>query len=429
MIPQTATKIRDQIGQFSGNLSEGLCKAGRRFVGEAIYGIQARQSVHLTEIGRALREDIPLIKTEKRLSSNLARKELRPVLQDATAREGAPRIHKDTLLVLDISEIVKPYAEKMEYLARVRDGSKNELANGYWTCHVVGVENESNEITPLYGELYSQNAKDFLSENHEIKKAIDMVSKACRSSSAKSGGNRGVWVIDRGGDRGEIYDELVPRDKGLRFIIRQKGDRHLFISKGRKLSTLAIAHGCPLPYAATIVREGKGQEKVYRLEYGFRAVRLPLHPDVQLWLLVVKGFGEKPMMLLTDIPLRRNREALWWILSAYLTRWRIEETIRYAKQCYNVEDVRVLTYERLRNMVVLVTCAMFFAAVVLGTKMKLNILAAHVLKAAKRLFGIPDFRYYAIADGIKEILTRSPRRVAPPTRADPLQPFIPLFDD
>jgi len=319
------------------------------------------------------------------------------------------------LLILDIPEIVKPYAEKMENLAVVRDGSTGELARGDWTIHVAGVENEGSEITPLYGELYSQNAKDFLSENHEIKKAMDKVSKACDK--------RGVWVIDRG----EIYDELVPKEKGLRFIIRQKGDRHLLFGKG-KLSTLAIAHSCPLPYATTIMREEKGQEKVYHLEYGFRPVRLPEHPDEKLWLLVVKGFGEKPMMLLTDIPLRRNREVLWWVLSAYLTRWRIEETIRYAKQCYNVEDVRVLAYERLRNMVVLVTCAMFFAAVVLGTKMKLKILAAHVLKAAKRLFGIPDFRYYAIADGIKEILTRSPRRVAPPTRADPILPFIPLFD-
>jgi hypothetical protein len=53
---------------------------------------------------------------------------------------------------------------------------------------------------------------------------------------------------------------------------------------------------------------------------------------------------------------------------------------------------------------------MFFTAVVLGTKMKLSILASHVLKAAKRLFGIPDFRYYALSDGIREILSRFPRR-------------------
>jgi hypothetical protein len=48
--------------------------------------------------------------------------------------------------------------------------------------------------------------------------------------------------------------------------------------------------------------------------------------------------------------------------------------------------------------------------VVIGAKMKLFILASHVLKAAKRVFGIPDFRYYALSDGIREILSRFPRR-------------------
>ncbi len=157
---------------------------------------------------------------------------------------------------------------------------------------------------------------------------------------------------------------------------------------------------------------------------GFRPVRLPEHPDAPLWLVVVTGFGQKPMMLLTNIPMRRKREVLWWVVGAYLTRWRIEETIRFAKQAYQVEDVRVQTYQRLRNIVVLVTAAMFFAAVVLGTKMKLKILAAHVLKAAKRLFGIPDFRYYAIADGIKEIFERHPRNKTIKAKIDPNQPFL-----
>ena len=34
----------------------------------------------------------------------------------------------------------------------------------------------------------------------------------------------------------------------------------------------------------------------------------------------------------------------------------------------------------------------------------------HLLKAAKRLFGIPDFRLYALADGIRDVCVRSPRR-------------------
>lgn len=402
MIAQTATRLREQITQFSGNLSRGLSKPARRLVREAIYGIQARQSVHLTEIARSLEEKIALIKTENRLSRNLARPDLRLTLQDALARQGAKRISRDTLLILDLSDLVKPYAKKMEYLSRVRDGSEGKIADGYWLCQVIGVENEGNEITPLYGELYSSSARDFVSENREILKAVRKISEEV--------GERGIWVIDRGGDRGKLYEELVPR--GLRFIIRQMGDRDL-LSGPQRGSTLQIALDCPLPYQTQIVREVKGQEQIFHLRYGFRAVRLPDHPRVSLFLVVVQGLGESPLMLLTNLPIRKNRKIIWWIVSAYLTRWRVEETIRFGKQSYQVEDVRVLTYERLRNLVALVMAAMFFTAVVLGAKMKLSILASHVLKAAKRLFGIPDFRYYALSDGIKEILCRFPRHSPP----------------
>ena len=79
------------------------------------------------------------------------------------------------------------------------------------------------------------------------------------------------------------------------------------------------------------------------------------------------------MMLLTDLPIRRNREVLWWVVAAYLTRWRIEEAIRFVKQSYDLEDIRVLTYQRLRNMAVLVNAVAFFTAVVLGTRIKLAI--------------------------------------------------------
>ena len=53
------------------------------------------------------------------------------------------------LWLQDAMDIAKPYAEKMEYLARVRDGSSGEIANGYWLCQVIGVENEDTAIVPL----------------------------------------------------------------------------------------------------------------------------------------------------------------------------------------------------------------------------------------------------------------------------------------
>ena len=120
-------------------------------------------------------------------------------------------------------------------------------------------------------------------------------------------------------------------------------------------------------------------------------------------MVVVRGFGAEPMMLLTNIALQKSRKSLFNVVVSYVRRWQIEDSIRFMKQSYNLEDIRLLTYRRLQNMLVLVMGAMYFACVWLGNKLKLNILVHHALQSAKRLFGIPDFRYYAIADGIKEI--------------------------
>jgi hypothetical protein len=309
-------------------------------------------------------------------------------------REGARRVEKETLLVVDVSDITKPYAEKMEYMATVRDGSNKVLGDGYWTMQVVGVESGEQEITPLYHELYSQNSPEFISENQEIMKAIERVGGHVEG--------RGIWVIDRGGDRGKLFTYFLDNEK--RFIIRLVGDRNV-VYRGTEVLAVTLAERCPLVYSERVVKEEKGEEKAYSVSYGFRKVRLPGRKE-HLYMVVVKGFGSKPMMLLTTEEVRKNRRRLWWFVEAYITRWRIEETIRFVKQSYQLEDIRVLTYDRLRNMMGLVLAASYFAAVYLGVRAKMEILVTHVLKASKRIFGIPDFRYYAIADGIRELLHR-----------------------
>ena len=195
---------------------ESLPKVARRLVSEVLYGIAARQSVHLSEVGRALEEPIPPIKIETRLSRNLGRPELCGHIGAGVLREGGGRIRDRTLLILDTSDIAKPYAEKMQYLARVRDGSEGVIADGYWLCQVIGVEND-NAIVPLYSALYSQKAPDFVSENAEIMGAMDQVAAATDG--------RRVWAIDRGGDRGVLYADLIAKKRA--FVIRQKGDRLL----------------------------------------------------------------------------------------------------------------------------------------------------------------------------------------------------------
>ena len=396
MIHQIGRKLRQQIHYFSGELCKGMGVVISRFVEEAVFGLSASGSVRLTEIGRALEEKIPLHATHKRLSRNLADESLEQDLGRNVLELGCRHINEDTLLIVDPSDIQKKYAQKMQYLAEVRDGSEDTIGKGYWLCEVVGCEVGSNQIIPLAQQLWSQNAPDFKSDNDEILHLVERV--------RQSTGGRGIIVYDRGSDRRRL---LVPwtQDDTCRYLVRQRGDRHLLYKRKAK-SGLELASSCKTPYSAKIIKEKEGEEKTYFIEFGFMPVRLPECPKRPLWLVVVKGFGKTPLMILTTEPMRRNRKVLWWAVEAYLTRWRVEDTIRFIKQSYDFEDIRVLTYNRLKNMATLVLAASYFAAVWLGTKTKLNILAMHAMNAAKRIFGIPDFRYYALADGISAIFKR-----------------------
>ena len=110
------------------------------------------------------------------------------------------------------------------------------------------------------------------------------------------------------------------------------------------------------------------------------------------------------MLLLANLSGARDSQTLWRIVQIYLTRRKIEETFRFVKQSYHLEDIRVLRYERLMNLAPLVTAAASFAATFRGQKLKLKILCEKLLIIARRFFGIPPFRLYARADGIKQIL-------------------------
>jgi len=158
---KTASKVREQIIKFSGELSAGWPKVARRFLAEAIYGIQARQSVHLTQIARSLGEKINMKKIQYRLCRQLGREELGRKVLDGICRMGAQRVEKKPLLIMDISDIRKKYARKMEHLARVRDGSEKIMANGYWILSVIGAEVQKTSLVPHYGSLFFPEKSKF----------------------------------------------------------------------------------------------------------------------------------------------------------------------------------------------------------------------------------------------------------------------------
>src|SRR5947208_1075160 len=58
-------------------------------------------------------------------------------------------------------------------LVHVWDGSAGEVPPGYWLCSVLEAEVHGSELTPLYQQLFSVRAQDFVSENDELLSAIE----------------------------------------------------------------------------------------------------------------------------------------------------------------------------------------------------------------------------------------------------------------
>jgi len=388
-------KIKAQLFRFSGIISKGYSVPKRRLIKEILYGIQATKDVKLSNISRFLNEAQSLIKTEDRLSRNLDDVDLTEGINHEICRLGGSKVLDDMVIALDPGDIRKKYAKKMEYLCGIRDGRENEVGSGYWLCKCVAVDIEHRQVIPLYCEAYSQEDEGFVSENDQLFRVIETV--------GRSVGTRGIWAMDRGGDRNKILDKFLDPSNPKRFVIRLTKKRDL-AHRGKRRNCSELARSLPCDFEATLITHEQGREKVRTVRYNGVPVKLPKRPE-RLFLVVVKGFGQEPMMLLTSCDIRlRVKESIWQIVEIYLTRWKCDESFRYIKQSYNLEDLRVRSYTAIRNLVVLVHAVSYFAAVYLGQNLKLKILVERIFLVSKRFFGVPSFFNYAIADGLYNLL-------------------------
>jgi len=380
-------RVQQQIIRFGKKISKGLKKSRRKFVNQMIFGIQASRDIKLSNVCRSLNEEIRLIKTEQRLSRQISKEDLTEHMNKAILREGYRKITKDIVLAWDLSDIQKPFAKKMDHLAKVWDGSEGEVGQGYWINSVIAADVNKEQLIPLYNELFSQKAKDFGSENQQIFKALRAVNEELKG--------KGIWAMDRGADREEIVEEL--RALKARFVIRARGDRKVKTRLGNWLSIREIA--CRVKteekYKVSIDKEGCKEDKEVRL-----GARHHLEVEGQeMSLVVVRGFGKNPLMLMTNVEKEPEE-----ILDIYLTRWKCEESFRFLKHEYHLEDVRVRSYVGLRNTIAIMHSVFYFLSVYLHRGLRVNILLQKILEKAKRFFEVPVFKHYAIADGIYRLL-------------------------
>ena len=383
--------LRTKARVITSRLAAGLGKVPARFVGDMVYGMLASDSVRLTRIAQALGETIPLHSTHKRLSRNLANRQAGEIVAANLLEAAAELVSPDALLVVDTFGLAKPHARKMQHLGDPTAGAANDASadhvaqRGYRVCEVFGWDVQGGPmpefaelantmardgeqpvpgmsawnrlvVTPLAQTLWSNAAPGFRGESQEVLGLVDRVARAC--------GGRGVFALDATADP-ELLSGLVA-EPPERLIVRLPGEREL-LRRGRAATAAEVARTCETPYGITVYKRREGFEEGVFIHFGFAPVRLPALPDNPLWLIVIKGLTGAddqwdPLLLITNEPMRRSREVLWRPVWSFLHYWDAVITNRGIKRQFDFDDVRVLGYNQLRNIGILMQAAAFVEA-------------------------------------------------------------------
>ena len=405
------------ILRFCKRICKGLGRPAEKLVTNMIYGVAAANNCHLTEITRALDEEITIKKTVDRLSRGLQQFEGRDVLQENYLKQLDPYIDDTTVYPIDESDLAKPYSVAMEALHDVHDGSTNKIVPGYMTLEITALTHKTKTPLPVYERVFSAAEPDFLSRDDEVLKGLRFISERY--------GHGGIRVMDRGYDANVYMRYFIKQNE--RFIIRVKKNR-------------TVHHNEQSVNIETLARRYKGKCSLKCTMNGetihCKVTEIPLHlPEFgkyPLYLAVVYGFGKDPMYLLSNC---RSKDSGFCtaIAKMYLLRWKIEEHFRFKKQQYNFEDFRVRSLNAIRTLHQLVTILTGYLALltqepdlVITTILRdaSKPVPRHKKRRAKKLF------HYELASGFAKLLQKTAANLKahfPPLRLRITAPQLSLF--
>lgn len=402
---------------FCRRICAGLGRPQEKLVTNMLYGIAIANSCHLTEIARALEENIGLKKTVDRLSRGLQRFAGHARLQDNYLKSVKRHIDKTTIYAIDESDIAKPYSTAMEAIHPVRDGSTGEIVPGYMTFEITALTHKTKTPLPVYERVYSAAEPGFVSQDDEVLKGLRFLSEQF--------GHGGIRVMDRGYDANVYMRYFIHTHE--RFIIRMKKNR-VVRHNGKSVNIEALAGQYKGKYAFKCTLHG---ETVH-----CKVAEIPIHiyefGEYPLYLVAVYGFGQKPMLLLSNC-CGHDSELCTAIAKMYLLRWKIEEHFRFKKQQYGFEDFRIRTLNAIRTLHQLVTLLTGYLALL--TQQPDTVISC-VLRDAAR--AVPRsikrkpkrFFHYELAAGFAKLLQKTSVNLHahfPPLRFRPLCQQLSLF--
>lgn len=382
-----AHNMKRGIFTFCKKLSSDFSKPQQKFIFAMIYGLIASQSSYLAKIARKLNEKIALNKTVERLSRNLMNFDNEEALRENYLRAIENNFDERTVLIVDDGDIAKECSQKLESLCEVRDGSTGEITTGYWYAGVTALTATHKQPIPVYGKVYSSVEKGYTSNNSETIQSLEYLSAHFPKDN--------IRALDRGYDAGYIYDYFLPREE--KFIVRTVGNRNC-IFKGKTMLVSNVSKKFKGKYSLDF--DSKNGKKT-KCKISITPITLPKHPDKALNLVVCRGLGKQPLMLITNLTSDDQRLCVT-IAKVYLMRWRIEEFYKFKKQGFGFEKFLVRSLKSIRNLDLLLNIAIGYIGV-LSEKVNDSIEVKEVVEASKRLYGLSKFTFYAISDGLAEI--------------------------
>ena len=386
-------EMKREISNFSKKIAKGLNKPTSKFVMDMQYGLAKSGSCLVSEISRALDEEIKLSYTIERLCDNLANlyPEEKQIIWNNYLEEVKKNVDKENAIVLfDDSDINKEYSKKLEDLDKVLDGSSQDkkTVNGYHVCEATILTKNEKQPMSIYSKIYSCKSKNFVSKNKYTLESIKAAENVV--------GNDFIGIFDRGYDDNKIFNYMS--ENGHKFVIRLDDERTLLF-KGKKRSVKEVAD----------LRKGKikmtalfDDNEEVELMISYTKAVLPYNKK-EYTLVIVYGLSEeKPMKLLTNLKYAEKEDVIK-IVRLYLSRWRIEEHFRGKKQEYDFENIRVRTLESMNNLNIMLTVHLGHIAI-LADKINKNLLILKIIYASKSLKDKSIVWLSQIARGIKAIL-------------------------
>ena len=163
-------EMKRDILNFSKKISERANKSTSKFIMDMQFGLAKSGRCLISEISRALDENIKLNYTIERLCDNLSNMydDEKELIWNNYLDEVKKNVDLDNPIVLfDDSDINKEYSRKLEDLDKVIDASSQDkrIVNGYHVCEATILTKNEKQPLSIYSQIYSCKSKNFESKN------------------------------------------------------------------------------------------------------------------------------------------------------------------------------------------------------------------------------------------------------------------------